>query len=155
MSKSFAPPALVLLAAALVGCRGYSGSHPSGTGPFDSRGNYVEAWADNPSKWNNKPSEPEPEPTPQPTTPPPVVAQNNPAPQPAVTQVAPKPTPTVVPKPKPKPKPKPQVTYHTVRKGDTLYGLAKKYGTTVGKIQSANGISGSVIRIGQRLKIPR
>src|SRR5690606_21943323 len=26
-------------------------NNPTGTGPFDSRGNYVEAWADNPSQW--------------------------------------------------------------------------------------------------------
>ncbi len=30
---------------------GIAGNHPSGTGPFDARGNYVEEWADNPSKW--------------------------------------------------------------------------------------------------------
>lgn len=30
---------------------GTAGNHPSGTGPFDSRGNYVEDWADSPSKW--------------------------------------------------------------------------------------------------------
>ncbi len=28
-----------------------SGGQVAGTGPFDSRGNYVEAWADNPAKW--------------------------------------------------------------------------------------------------------
>jgi LysM repeat protein len=27
------------------------GRHPNGTGPFDRNGNYVEAWADSPSKW--------------------------------------------------------------------------------------------------------
>ena len=40
----------------------------TGYGPFDSRGNYVEAWADNPTKWNRRSSAPtpiemEPEPT--------------------------------------------------------------------------------------------
>ncbi len=50
---------------------------------------------------------------------------------------------------------KPAPRKHLVKKGDTLYGLSKRYGTTVGKIQKANGISGSMIRIGQRLKIPR
>ena len=38
---------------------------------------------------------------------------------------------------------------------DTLYGLAKKYGTSWTKIQKANGISGSTIQIGQKLKILR
>jgi nucleoid-associated protein YgaU len=43
---------------------------------------------------------------------------------------------------------------HTVVRGDTLYGLARKYGSSVSKIKSANGLSGDLIRIGQRLKIP-
>lgn len=43
---------------------------------------------------------------------------------------------------------------HTVTKGDTLYGLARKYGTTVTKIKSANGMSGDMIRLGQKIKIP-
>lgn len=34
------------------------GNHPSGTGPFDSRGNYVEDWADTPSKWKKNSSPP-------------------------------------------------------------------------------------------------
>lgn len=45
------------------------------------------------------------------------------------------------------------VTY-TVRSGDTLSKIASRYGTTVSKIQKANGI-GSKIRAGQKLKIPR
>ena len=32
------------------------GRHPSGIGPFDRNGNYVEAWADTPSKWGKKSS---------------------------------------------------------------------------------------------------
>ncbi len=59
-------------------------------------------------------------------------------------------------------KPKPKTTAakkstsrtHTVVRGDTLYGLARKYGSTVSKIKSANGLSGDLIRIGQKLKIP-
>lgn len=43
---------------------------------------------------------------------------------------------------------------YTVSKGDTLYGIARKKGTTVAKIKAANGISGDVIRPGQSLKIP-
>lgn len=138
-----------LLCLSVIGCGG-SGSHPTGTGPFDARGNYVESWADNPSKWNGRsvPDTKEPQQT---TT---RVVKNDPAP---VTRATPSPAPVSKPKPapKPKPKPKPSTRYHTVRKGDTLYGLSKRYGTTVSKIQKANGVSGSVIRIGQRLKIPR
>lgn len=141
-------PATTFVTVALVGCHGYTGTHPSGTGPFDSRGNYVEAWADNPSKWNQRPTAPEPEPEPEP----PAIVRADPPPRPQISNPTP---PPAKPAPKPKPKPKPSFTFHTVRKGDTLYGLAKRYGTTVGRIQQANGISGSLIRIGQKLKIPR
>jgi LysM repeat protein len=136
-----------LLSAALIGCEGFTGPHPTGTGPFDSRGNYVEAWADNPSKWNHRPTTPEPEPEPEP---PALAANTSP-----IRNAPPRPAATPKPAPKPRPKPKPKFKYHTVRSGDTLYGLAKRYGTTVGKIRSANGISGSLIRVGQKLKIPR
>lgn len=135
------------------------GSHPSGTGPFDSRGNYVEDWADNPSKWNARSvREPEPAPTQvvRNDTPPPSnnsttrIVQRPPT---QTVQQAPKPKPKPV--VKPKPKPQPRFTYHTVRKGDTLYGIAKRYGTSVSKVQAANGIKGSIIRPGQKLKIPK
>lgn len=142
-------------------------------GPFDENGNYIESWADNPPKRRyisleqyqqeqqkkhgkkhqyiaaappvqqppahvatNTP--PQHRPQPQSYTPPKPVSQ-------------PKPKPTVV---KAKPKP-PAPRTHTVRKGDTLYALSRKYGTSVSAIQKANRISGSNIRIGQKLTIPR
>ncbi|HEX6089574.1 MAG TPA: LysM peptidoglycan-binding domain-containing protein [Gemmatimonadales bacterium] len=44
---------------------------------------------------------------------------------------------------------------HTVRSGDTLTGVAKRYGVSLRALSSANGISTSArIRIGQRLRIP-
>lgn len=43
---------------------------------------------------------------------------------------------------------------HIVRKGDTLSGLAVRYGITVGDLKRANGLKGDLIRIGQPLKIP-
>lgn len=43
---------------------------------------------------------------------------------------------------------------HVVVKGDTLSGIARRHGTSVAALQSANGIEGSNIRIGQRLAIP-
>ncbi|MGY8640955.1 MAG: LysM peptidoglycan-binding domain-containing protein [Verrucomicrobiales bacterium] len=46
-------------------------------------------------------------------------------------------------------------TSHTVQKGDTLYGLSRRYGTSVTAIQSANGISGTTIGLGQTLQIPQ
>ncbi len=51
-------------------------------------------------------------------------------------------------------KPKPSTRYHTVRRGDTLYGLSRKYGRSVSSIKSANGLRSDLIRDGQRLKIP-
>lgn len=43
---------------------------------------------------------------------------------------------------------------YTVKKGDTLYSIAKKYNTTVNNIKSLNNLSTSTLRIGQKLKIP-
>ena len=59
-------------------------------------------------------------------------------------------------KPKVVSKPKPTSTTITVRKGDTLYGLASRYKTTVKAIQGANGMGSSTnLRDGRSLKIPR
>ncbi|MDR0510732.1 MAG: peptidoglycan DD-metalloendopeptidase family protein [Rikenellaceae bacterium] len=45
-------------------------------------------------------------------------------------------------------------TYHTVRKGDTLYSLARRYGLALDELCRLNGITPSAtIRIGQRLKV--
>jgi len=43
--------------------------------------------------------------------------------------------------------------YHTVAAGDTLFGLARKYGTSVEKIKKMNTLAGNVISIGQRLRV--
>jgi LysM repeat protein len=45
---------------------------------------------------------------------------------------------------------------HTVAKGDTLWGLSRKYGVTVDAIRSANSMAANDnnIRIGQTLSIP-
>ena len=46
------------------------------------------------------------------------------------------------------------IQYHTVRSGDTLGAIARKYGTTVTRICQLNGIkSTSILRIGQRLRV--
>ena len=42
----------------------------------------------------------------------------------------------------------------TVKRGDTLGAIAKRNNTTVGAIQRANGLSGTNIREGQKLKMP-
>ena len=46
-------------------------------------------------------------------------------------------------------------TTYTVQRGDTLYSIARRYGTTVEAIASANGITNpNLIRVGQKLTIP-
>ncbi|HAE21180.1 MAG TPA: M23 family peptidase [Spirochaetaceae bacterium] len=47
-----------------------------------------------------------------------------------------------------------QPSVHVVKKGDTLYGIARQYSVTVAALQSANKLSGSTIKEGQRLIIP-
>lgn len=44
---------------------------------------------------------------------------------------------------------------HTVRSGDTLSGIARKYGSSVSKIKSANGLKSDMIRVGRTLVVPR
>lgn len=44
---------------------------------------------------------------------------------------------------------------HTVVKGDTLYGLSKKYNTTVSSIKELNNLQSNLIRIGQVLVISK
>lgn len=49
---------------------------------------------------------------------------------------------------------KKQYTWYKVRKGDSLGKIAQKYGVTVKQIQRLNGIKGTRINIGQRIRIP-
>ena len=44
-------------------------------------------------------------------------------------------------------------TTYTVKAGDTLSGIAKKYGTTYKQIQQWNNLSSTTIYIGQKLKV--
>jgi LysM repeat protein len=54
-----------------------------------------------------------------------------------------------------KPTSKPAFQLHRVRKGDTVGALARRYGTTIRAIQTANKLGRrSGIRVGQRLRIP-
>ena len=48
---------------------------------------------------------------------------------------------------------KDSITIHTIEKGDNLYRLSKKYGTTVEKIKEANGLKTNNLKIGSTLKI--
>jgi LysM repeat protein len=43
---------------------------------------------------------------------------------------------------------------YRVQAGDTLFGIAAEFDTTVSELQKLNGITGSNLRIGQELKIP-
>jgi LysM repeat protein len=45
-------------------------------------------------------------------------------------------------------------TSYTVKGGDTLTRIAKKFGTTSKAIRSANGLQSDVIKVGHKLKIP-
>lgn len=92
---------------------------------------------------------------------------SKPAPVISQTQVTSKPktttqasqTATVKAKPKPKlvvkAKPKPKSTRYVVKSGDSLSAIASRTGSSVSAIKSANGISGTLIRPGQSLIIPK
>jgi membrane-bound lytic murein transglycosylase D len=43
---------------------------------------------------------------------------------------------------------------YRVRRGDTLSGIARQFGTQVSTLRQLNGIQGSRLRIGQRLRVP-
>lgn len=43
---------------------------------------------------------------------------------------------------------------YTVVKNDSLWGLSKKYGVSVSDLKKANGVSGHLIYVGQKLQIP-
>jgi LysM repeat protein len=42
---------------------------------------------------------------------------------------------------------------HRVKRGDTLWRIAKQYGTTVNALSSENGLNGAALQIGQVLKV--
>lgn len=76
-----------------------------------------------------------------------------------VEQVAPAPKPAPKPASKPTqasaPKPKTSTVTHRVVKGESLYKIANKYGTTIDAIKKANNLKNDNIQAGQTLKIPR
>lgn len=47
------------------------------------------------------------------------------------------------------------VRYHTVRKGQSLNSIAARYGISVNSLKKMNGIKGSKVHAGQKLKIKR
>lgn len=50
---------------------------------------------------------------------------------------------------------KPRAVVHIVQSGDTLTGIARRYGVTTDEIKRWNGLRSNTIRIGQRLQIQR
>ena len=49
---------------------------------------------------------------------------------------------------------KTSVSTYKVRSGDSLYGIARKHGTTIAAIKKLNGLNSDTIYPGQKLKIP-
>ena len=156
---------LLLTSVVFVGCS-RSGREPHynpEVGPFDEDGNYVEAWADNPPtrvagiRKTQPTQKPRPVAKPRPIT----TAKVTPKPKPrpiTTAKVTPKPKPRPVVKPKPRPKPvvaKPKSIKHMIKRGDTLWGLSRRYGVSVTAIQKANRISGTNIRAGKTILIPK
>lgn len=189
----------VLVSGLLSSCSSGGRVADTGYGPFDSRGNYVEAWADNPSKWNRrsiaKDSSPVEDAAPE------LLASNDSPPSnltPITTSTSsrevevarmkpstssstsrstvaktstakPKSTGTASTSSKPKSSAsvaktsskskavasKSRSTRVVVKKGDTLSGLAARYGSSVSTIQKANGMRDTKLAIGRSLVIPR
>lgn len=52
------------------------------------------------------------------------------------------------------PSPSGETITYTVQKGDSLYSIAQRYGTTSAELISLNNLSSSLLSIGQQLKIP-
>jgi len=43
---------------------------------------------------------------------------------------------------------------HVVKSGESLYSIARKFGTTITALQAANGMKGTLLKAGQKLAIP-
>lgn len=53
----------------------------------------------------------------------------------------------------PAPVPAAEPVYHTVQRGDVLGSIARRYGVSVRDLQQLNGLRGTNIRVGQRLRV--
>lgn len=68
---------------------------------------------------------------------------------------APTPEPTVAPTPAPTAAPAGTFAKYTVKKGDTLYGIALAHNTTVANLKKINNLTTNTIRAGQVLNVPK
>lgn len=51
-------------------------------------------------------------------------------------------------------RPDQNIAFHRVKKGDTLGGIAVRYGSSVTKLKTVNRLSSSFLRVGQVLRVP-
>lgn len=99
--------------------------------PFDADGRYVESWAAQGAVRY------------------PGAMRSDPKPSRSSSRLASKPS---ADKPT---KAKKGTTTVTVKKGDTLSGLSRRYNSSVSAIRRANALKSNMLRVGQRLVIPR
>jgi LysM repeat protein len=57
------------------------------------------------------------------------------------------------PKDEPNPVPKPKEEFYEVQKGDTLFGISKKFGLTVDALKKLNKLVDNTLEIGQKLRV--
>lgn len=138
-----------------TGKGGDSGEFAFDDYPFDEQGNYIERSAAGmrspggrkPVKAAaNVPPPPMPDPSYEVVDVPPVAAAPPSRPstpsRPAASSSSSRPAPAAT-------------RSHTVKSGDTLWGISRKYNTSVKGIKDANGLKSDLIRVGQTLRIPR
>lgn len=49
----------------------------------------------------------------------------------------------------------PQNAFHTVRKGETLFSISQKYGTSVQELSKLNAMKSTGLKVGQKIKVPK
>lgn len=49
---------------------------------------------------------------------------------------------------------RPNVRTHKIRQGDTLFSLARQYGTSVNALRTLNNLKGNALKIGAQLRVP-